>query len=96
MTSVDSPARLAEFAQTLCLADNYRSLLATIVQEICRYLDAENLLLWVYDNKENELTCEASRLTTLNRALAREVCPADAGILSEPCRAHPSPGESRG
>jgi RND family efflux transporter MFP subunit len=83
MTSVDSPARLAEFAQTLCLADNYRSLLATIVQEICRYLDAENLLLWVYDNKENELTCEASRLTTLNRALAREVCPADAGILSQ-------------
>jgi GAF domain-containing protein len=82
MTIGTNESRLAEFAQALCSAEDYRSLLATIVQEICRHLDAENLLLWIYDSRENELTCEASRLTTLNRALAREVCPADTGILS--------------
>src|SRR5262249_54540183 len=54
-----------------------------IVQEACQSLEAENLLLWVYDQGNNELHCEASRLTTLNRALAREVCPGDAGILSQ-------------
>ncbi|MBK7597739.1 MAG: hypothetical protein IPJ07_04085 [Acidobacteria bacterium] len=39
--------QLAEFAHALCSADDYRSLLTTIVQEICRILDTENLLLWV-------------------------------------------------
>lgn len=75
--------RLAEFAEALCQAENYKSLLSTIVTEICRFLEAENLLLWIHESKQNELTCEASRLTTLNRSLAREVCPADAGILSQ-------------
>lgn len=83
MAIANESGRLAEFAETLCQAESYKSLLSTIVQEICRYLDAENLLLWTHDSRQNELTCEASRLTTLNRSLAREVCPADAGILSQ-------------
>src|SRR5262249_12394052 len=83
MTNGNNAARLAEFAHALCSAEDYRSLLTTVVQEICGCLEAENLLLWVYDGRENELACEASRLTTLNRALAREVCPADTGILSQ-------------
>lgn len=83
MANLNHSGRLAEFAETLCQAESYTSLLSTIVQEICRFLDAENLLLWTHDGKQNELTCEASRLTTLNRSLAREVCPADAGILSQ-------------
>lgn len=83
MTDGNNVSRLDEFAHALCSADDYRSLLVTIVEEICRHLEAENLLLWVYDGQNNELRCEASRLTTLNRGLAREVCPADAGILSQ-------------
>ena len=76
-------ARVAEFARALGSAEDYHSLLSTIVQEVCQNLEAENMLLWIYDQENHELRCEASRLTTLNRALAREVCPADAGILSE-------------
>src|ERR1041385_8687805 len=83
MNDLNQTARLAEFASALCSAEDYPSLLATIVQEVCQSLEAENLLLWIYDQENNELRCEASRLTTLNRALAREVCPADAGILSQ-------------
>jgi GAF domain-containing protein/biotin carboxyl carrier protein len=83
MSTSDLTARVAEFARALCSTQDYHSLLATIVEEACRTLDAENLLLWVYDEEQQELRCEASRLTTLNRALAREVCPADTGILSE-------------
>ena len=83
MPEINHADRLAEFAHALCSADDYRSLLTTIVQEICRILDTENLLLWVFDNRQNELICEASKMTTLNRALAREACPADTGILSQ-------------
>lgn len=83
MTSEERAAQIAEFAQTLCLADNYRTLLATIVQELCTYLEADNILVWILDSDQNELRCEASRLTTLDRMKAGEVCPADAGILSQ-------------
>jgi RND family efflux transporter MFP subunit len=83
VTAENHASRLAEFARALCSAQDYQSLLTTIVEESCLSLEAENLLLWVYDNENQELRCEASRLTTLNRALAREVCPSDAGILSQ-------------
>ncbi|HEX8096626.1 MAG TPA: GAF domain-containing protein, partial [Pyrinomonadaceae bacterium] len=79
-------ALLVEFARALCSAQDYRSLLTTVVQETCRTLEAENLLLWVYDDESGELRREASRQTTLDRAPAREVCPTDVGLLEEVLR----------
>jgi RND family efflux transporter MFP subunit len=76
-------AQLAEFARALAGAQDYRSLLTNIVQEACRILEAENLLVWVYDDELQELRCEASRRTTLGRASASEICPEDSGILNE-------------
>lgn len=81
-------AQLAEFARVLSSAQDYRSLLTNIVQETCRNLEAENFLLWIYDEERQELRCEASRGTTLGRASASEVCPADAVILDDMLQAN--------
>ncbi len=76
-------SRVTEFARALCSAHDYHSLLNIITQEVCRNLKAENLLLWIYDDLGHELRCEASSLTTLNRALVRGTRSADAGLLAE-------------
>ena len=81
-------AQLAEFARALSSAQDYRSLLTNIVQETCRNLEAENLLIWVYDDERQGLRCEASRRTTLGRASVSEVCPADSGILDDMLQAN--------
>ncbi len=76
-------AQVTEFARALCAAPDYHSLLDIIGKEICRSLNAENLLLWIYDEQGRALRCEASSLTTLDRALVRVALPADSGLLGE-------------
>src|SRR5918912_411905 len=83
MKNGNHAAEVKEFARALCAAQDYPSVLNTIGEEISRTLGAENILLWIYDDVRGEFRCEATRLKTLNRALVRESCPADGGILSE-------------
>ncbi len=80
-------ARLTDFAGALCSAPDYHSLLDIISKQVRRILVAENLLLWIYDDKSHALRCEASSLTTLGHELVREVRPADSGLLGEMLRA---------
>jgi hypothetical protein len=80
-------ARLKDFAGALCSAPDYHSLLDIISKQVRRILNAENLLLWIYDDKGHALRCEASSLTTLDHGLVREVRPADSGLLGEMLRA---------
>lgn len=75
--------QITEFARALCSAPDYHSLLEIIGKEICRSLKAENLLLWIYDDRGQALRCEGSTLTTLSRALVRDARPAHSGILGE-------------
>src|SRR5260370_27542765 len=75
--------QITDFARALCSAADYRSLLSIISEELVGYLRAENLLLWIYDEQQQRLRCEASRLTTLSSGLVRESLPANTGILSE-------------
>ncbi len=82
---------VGQFARALCSAQDYHSLLAAFVKEICRSLEAENALVWIYDDERGELCCEASRHSLLGRASAREIRPGDAGILDEVLRT----GEAR-
>ena len=82
MNATDHTSQIIEFATEMCLAPDYRSLLASAVRQICRFQEAENLYLWVR-NEANELVCEASRDTTLSHALATEVNPTAAEILEE-------------
>ncbi|MFY9609169.1 MAG: GAF domain-containing protein [Blastocatellia bacterium] len=74
---------VGQFARALCSAQDYHSLLATVVGEVCQSLDAENTLLWLYDDEHGELCCEASRHSLLGRASAREIRPGDAPVLDE-------------
>ena len=76
-------ARITGFARALCSAQDYHSLLDIISRQTCSNLSAENLLLWIYDDVGRALRCEASSLTTLDRALVREAHPADSGFLGE-------------
>jgi RND family efflux transporter MFP subunit len=76
-------SQITEFARALCSAPDYHSLLEIIGQEICRRLNAENLLLWIYDDPGQTLRCEASSLSTLDRALVRGTRPAGSGLLGE-------------
>jgi len=72
-----------EFSRALCSASDYHSLVSTVVRETRRRLDAENVLVWIYDDHRGDLVCEASRETTLGRGSAGEICPADSEILNE-------------
>lgn len=74
---------VGQFARALCSAQDYHALLATVVGEVCQSLEAENTLLWIYDDERGELCCEASRHSLLGRASAREIRPGDAGVLDE-------------
>ncbi|MDQ3665573.1 MAG: GAF domain-containing protein [Acidobacteriota bacterium] len=74
---------LTDFASALCSAPDYHSLLNIISQQVRRILKAENLLLWIYDDKGHALRCEASSFTTLDLAVVRDVRPADSGLLAE-------------
>ncbi len=76
-------ALAGDFARALCSASDYHSLVSTAVRETRRSLDAENLLVWIYDGHRGDLVCEASRETTLSRGPAAEICPADSDILNE-------------
>jgi RND family efflux transporter MFP subunit len=76
-------ALAGDFARALCSASDYHSLVSTVVRETRRSLDAENLLVWIYDDHRGDLVCEASRGTTLGRGRAAEICPADGDILNE-------------
>src|SRR5438445_30164 len=75
--------QITDFARALCSAADYRSLLSIISEELIGHLRAENLLLWIYDEKQQRLRREASRLTTLSSSLVHESLPADSGILGE-------------
>ncbi len=74
---------LTEFARALCSAQDYHGLLDIISKQVASHLKAENILIWTFDEAGGSLRCEASTLTTLNRALVREQRPADRGILAE-------------
>src|SRR6266705_1261390 len=76
-------AQFSDFARALCSAPDYRSLLSIISEELVGHLRAENVLLWIYDEKQQRLRREASRLTTISSGLVQESLPADTGILSE-------------
>ena len=75
--------QITDFARALCSAADYRSLLSIISEELIGHLRAENLLLWIYDEKQQRLRREASRLTTLSSSLVHESLPADSGIVGE-------------
>src|SRR5437899_10440541 len=75
--------QITDFARALCSAADYRSLLSIISEELIGHLRAENLLLWIYDEKQQRRRREASRLTTLGSDLVHESLPADVGILGE-------------
>ncbi len=83
MKNDENTARVLEFAQALCSAQDYHSLLEIISKQISRTLNAENLLLWIYDDVGRTLRCDASMLTTLSRALVRQSRPADSGLLAD-------------
>ncbi len=70
-------AVISEIARQLCTAEDYRSLLATLLREVCQRLEAENALVWIYDDQRGELCCEASRHTHLSRRPVSEICPGD-------------------
>ena len=76
-------AQFSDFARALCSAADYRSLLSIISEELIRHLQAENLVLWIYDEKLQRLGREASRLTTLSSSLVRDSLSADTGLLGE-------------
>src|SRR5438128_609699 len=76
-------ARITAFARALCVAPDYPSLLSIISRELCSSLRAENLLLWIYDEKQQTLRREASQLTTLSSSVLPEFLPANVGVLSE-------------
>src|SRR6266478_7817507 len=79
--------QITEFARALCSAQDYHSLLDVISKQICGRLSTENVLLWIFDEDDHALRCEASSLTTLNRALVREARTSNAGLLGEVLRA---------
>src|SRR5438046_40303 len=83
MSEGNHSVQITDFARALCSAADYRSLLSIISEELISHLRAENLLLWIYDEKQQRLRREASRLTTLSSSLVHESLPADTGILSE-------------
>jgi RND family efflux transporter MFP subunit len=83
MSEGNYSVEIADFARALCSAADYRSLLSIISEELIGHLRAENLLLWIYDEKQQRLRREASRLTSLSSSLVHESLPADTGILSE-------------
>ncbi len=79
--------QITEFARALCSAQDYHSLLDVISKQICSRLSTENVLLWIFDEDDHALRCEASSLTTLNRALVREARTSNDGLLGEMLRA---------
>lgn len=83
MSEGNHRAKFTNFARALCSASDYRALLSIISEELMGHLRAENLLVWIYDEKQQQLRCEASRLTNLNSSLVRDSLPAETGILSE-------------
>jgi RND family efflux transporter MFP subunit len=83
MSEGNHRAQFTNFARALCSASDYRALLSIISDELMGHLRAENLLVWIYDEKQQQLRCEASRLTNLNSSLVRDSLPAKTGILSE-------------
>ena len=48
-------ALTGEFARALCSASDYHSLVSTVVRETRRSLDAENMLVWIYDDHRGVL-----------------------------------------
>lgn len=74
---------VGQFARALCSAQDYHSLLATFVGEVCKSVEAENAVVWIYDDERGDLCCEASRHSLLSRASASEICPGDVGLLNE-------------
>ena len=78
---------IEQFARQVCSAEDYHSLLARIVEATCKGLEAENALVWVYDDENVEVCCEASRDSVLSRSSASEVCPGEADLLMEILRA---------
>ena len=83
MSEGNHRAQFTDFARALCSASDYNALLSIISEELLGHLHAENLLVWIYDEKQQQLRCEASRLTNLNSSLVRETLPSETGILSE-------------
>src|SRR3989442_13903426 len=83
MSEGNHSVQITDFARALCSAADYRSLLSIISEELISHLRAENLLLWIYDEKQQRLRREASRLTSLSTCLVQESLPEDTGILSE-------------
>lgn len=83
MSDRDNATAIGEFIRRVCLAGDYHSLLTAVVSESCRSLEAENALVWIYDDDRGELCCEASRRSLLSRATAREICPGDDSLLRE-------------
>src|SRR5438132_11077168 len=83
MSEGNYSVEIADFARALCSAADYRSLLSIISEELIGHLRAENLLLWIYDEKQQRLRREASRLTTISSDLVRDSLPSDTGLLGE-------------
>src|SRR5262245_59021662 len=81
--SENNTANIVAFAQALCAASDYRSLLSAISQELARNLPAENVLVWLYDEAHQQLLCESSKLTTLDSGLVRESIRSEAGVHGE-------------
>ena len=65
MNDRDTDSVIGEFTRQLCSAGDYHSLLATVVSQTCRSLEAENAIVWIYDDQRGELCCEASRQSVL-------------------------------
>ena len=81
--SEDKIANIVPFAQALCAASDYRSILSTISAELARNLPAENVLVWVYDEAHQHLLCESSRLTTIDSGLLRDSISSETGVHVE-------------
>src|SRR5258707_1029609 len=75
--------QITEFARALCSAQDYHSLLDIISKQVCTRLSAENVLLWIFDEEDRAFRCEASSLTTLDRALVRESRTPNDGLMGE-------------